>query len=277
MDEEYVQEHILTGGIVARVGRASPTHSWPLRAISLSVVASCPTHHLLVWLLLCLSRSESHGLPRRRRMTKRLESPIRCGQRGVIITCNSAFAGLQQLTYRLGNCALPLMHGHRSDFRSANDHDFFVSRMDAVASEGVRTMLRKTMIVLATVAALTGGLTVDAFAHGGGGGGGGHGGGFGGGGGHGGGFGGGHFGGGFGGGHFGGGHFGGGHFGGGHFGGAEIGRGFAGSHFAGRHGNFGRERGFDRDRGFDHRRFGRGFGFVPSWDYGLYDYGCSYG
>ena len=40
MDEEYVQEHILTGGIVAPVGRASPTHSWPLRAISLSVVAS---------------------------------------------------------------------------------------------------------------------------------------------------------------------------------------------------------------------------------------------
>ena len=78
-------------------------------------------------------------------------------------------------------------------------------------------MLRKTMIVLATVAALTGGLTVDAFAHGGGGGGGGHGGGFGGGGGHGGGSGGGHFGGGF-----GGGHFGVGHFGGGHFGGAEI-------------------------------------------------------
>jgi hypothetical protein len=118
-------------------------------------------------------------------------------------------------------------------------------------------MLRKTMIVLATAAALTGGLTVDAFAHGGGGGGGGHGGGF------------------------GGGHFGGGHFGGGHFGGAEIGRGFgrgfAGSHFVGRQGNFGRERGFDRDRGFDHRRFGRGFGFVPSWDYGLYDYGCSYG
>ena len=64
---------------------------------------------LLVWLLLCLSRSESHGLPRRRRMTKKLESPIRCGQRGVIITCNSAFAGLQQVTYRLVNCALPLM------------------------------------------------------------------------------------------------------------------------------------------------------------------------
>jgi hypothetical protein len=118
-------------------------------------------------------------------------------------------------------------------------------------------MLRKTMIVLATVAALTGGLTVDAFAHGGGGSSGGHGGGFGGGGGHGSGF-------------------GGGHFGGGHFGGAEIGRGFgrgfAGSHFAGRHGNFGRERGFERDRGFDHRRFGRGFGVVPGWGYG-----CSYG
>ena len=123
-------------------------------------------------------------------------------------------------------------------------------------------MLRKTMIVFASVAALTGGLTVDAFAHGGGGGGGGHGGGFGGGGGHGGG-------------HFGGG-FGGGHFGGGHFGGAEIGRGFgrgfAGSHFAGRHGNFGRERGFERERGFDHRRFGRGFGVVPGSGYGLYDW-----
>ena len=115
-------------------------------------------------------------------------------------------------------------------------------------------MLRKTMIVLATAAAITGGMTGGALAHGGGGGGGGgHGGG---GGGHGGGF-------------------GGGHFGGGQFGGAEIGRGFRpgfeGSHFAGRHGSF------DRDRRFDHRRFGRGFGFVPSWDYGLYDYGCSYG
>jgi hypothetical protein len=43
-------------------------------------------------------------------------------------------------------------------------------------------MLRKTMIVLATAAALTGGLTADALARGGGGGGGGgHGGGFGGG------------------------------------------------------------------------------------------------
>jgi hypothetical protein len=82
---------------------------------------------------------------RARRMTKK-ESPIRCGQRGVIITCNSAFAGLQQLTYRpLGSCALPLMHGHRSVFRSANDHNFFVSRMDAVASEGVRTMLRYSL------------------------------------------------------------------------------------------------------------------------------------
>jgi hypothetical protein len=57
-------------------------------------------------------------------------------------------------------------------------------------------MLRKTMIVLATAAALTGGLTADAFARGGGfgGGGGGH---------MGGGFGGGHMGGGFGGGRMG--------------------------------------------------------------------------
>src|SRR5260221_14484588 len=84
-------------------------------------------------------------------------------------------------------------------------------------------MLRKTMIVLATAAALTGGLTADAFArgggsggHGGGGFGGGHGGGFGGG--HAGGFGGGHIGG-FGGGHIGG--FGGGHAGG--FGSAPVG------------------------------------------------------
>ena len=59
-------------------------------------------------------------------------------------------------------------------------------------------MLRKTMIVLATAAALTGGLTADAFARGGGGGG--H---MGGGGGHMGGFGGVHMGGGFAGGRFG--------------------------------------------------------------------------
>ena len=86
-------------------------------------------------------------------------------------------------------------------------------------------MLRKTMIVLLTAAALTGGMTADAFARGGGGGGGG--------GGHGGGFGGGgHMGGGFGGGHMGGG-FGGGHMGGG-FGGAHMGGGFGGGHFAGR-------------------------------------------
>ena len=44
MDEEYVQEHILTAGIVAPVGGASPTHSWPLTAISLGVVASYVTH-----------------------------------------------------------------------------------------------------------------------------------------------------------------------------------------------------------------------------------------
>jgi hypothetical protein len=49
----------------------------------------------------------------------------------------------------------------------ANDREFFVSRMDAVASEkGVPTMLRKTMIVLAKAAALTSGPTVEAFAHG---------------------------------------------------------------------------------------------------------------
>jgi len=75
-------------------------------------------------------------------------------------------------------------------------------------------MLRKTMIVLATAAALTGGLTADAFARGGGGGG--------------------HMGGG--GGHMGG--FGGVHMGGG-FGGAHMGGGVGGPHFAGRRGRFG--------------------------------------
>jgi hypothetical protein len=38
MDEENVQEHILTGGVVAPVGPASPTRS--LKAISLRVIAS---------------------------------------------------------------------------------------------------------------------------------------------------------------------------------------------------------------------------------------------
>ena len=59
----------------------------------------------------------------------------------------------------------------------ANDREFFVSRMDAVVPQGrmdavvpkgVLTMLGKTMIVLAKAAALTSGLTVEAFAHGGG-------------------------------------------------------------------------------------------------------------
>src|SRR4029077_7037769 len=94
----------------------------------------------------------------------------------------------------------------------ADVHDFLVSQMDAIASQGVRAMLRKTMMVLAVAAALPGGLTADAFARGGGGGGG-HG-GFGGGG-----FGGGHMGGGFGGAHMGG-RFGGPHLGGGFGGGA---------------------------------------------------------
>ena len=71
-------------------------------------------------------------------------------------------------------------------------------------------MLRKTMIVLATAVALTGGLTADAFARGGGGG---------------------HMGGGFGGGHMG-----------GRFGG--FGRGSAGQHFVGTRGRFDHDRRF---------------------------------
>jgi hypothetical protein len=121
-------------------------------------------------------------------------------------------------------------------------------------------MLRQTMIILATAAALTGALSADAFARGGGG----HGGG----GGHmGGGFGGGQLGGGFGGGHIGGGHIGGG-FGGARMGG-RFGGGFTGPHFAGTRGALGH---FHHDRRFDHhRRFGGG------WDYGFGNYGCSYG
>ena len=147
-------------------------------------------------------------------------------------------------------------------------------------------MLRKTMIVLATAAALSAGLTADAFARGGGGGGG-HGGGFGGG--HGGGFGGGaHIGGGLGGAHmggFGGAHIGG--FGGPHIGGlgggARLGRSFAaghvggarafapgvaGRHFAQARGHFGHVRHFVRGR-----RFGPGF---YDDDYGWCGYGYPY-
>src|SRR6266853_1697238 len=129
--------------------------------------------------------------------------------------------------------------------------------MTPLASEGACAMLRKTMIVLATAAALTGGLTADALARGGGAGGGGHGGGLGGG--HGGGFGGGaHMGGGFGGAHIGG--FGAGaHIGGlGHFRGtgAAFARGAAGHHFVEARGHFGHEGHF------------RGRRFVP----GFYDY-----
>jgi hypothetical protein len=44
MDEEYVQEHILTGGIVAPVEGGLADSSWPLTAISLGIVASYATH-----------------------------------------------------------------------------------------------------------------------------------------------------------------------------------------------------------------------------------------
>ena len=95
-------------------------------------------------------------------------------------------------------------------------------------------MLRKTMIVLLTAAALTGALTADAFARGGGGGG--HGGGFGA-----------HMGGGFGGGHFAG-------------RGLALGRGLA-AHAEVR-GHFGR----------DHFHRGRRFGFGGGYDDWCYEY-----
>jgi len=121
-------------------------------------------------------------------------------------------------------------------------------------------MLRQTMIVLATATALTAGLTVHAFARGGGG--------------HGGGFGGGaHIGGGFGGARMGGVGVGprvGGGFGRSHLGGAgaAFARGVVGQHFAQARGAFRHERNFDR-----RRRVVPGFGF----GFDDYDYGCGYG
>ena len=120
-------------------------------------------------------------------------------------------------------------------------------------------MLRKTMIVLATAAALTGGLTADAFARGGGGGGG-----------HGGGFGGGA--------HMGGGHMGGG-FGGAHMGGfgggARMGGGFGGGHFAGRGPALGRGLAGQHAEvrgGRDHFHRGRRFGFGGGYNDWCYEY-----
>ena len=102
-------------------------------------------------------------------------------------------------------------------------------------------MLRKTMIVLLTAAALTGALTADAFARGGGGGG--HGGGFG-----------------------GGGHMGGGFRDGGRMGGGPVGRGLALGRGLAAHaevrGHFGR----------DHFHRGRRFGFGGGYDDWCYEY-----
>jgi hypothetical protein len=89
-----------------------------------------------------------------------------------------------------------------------------------------KTSLRKTMIVLATAAALTGGLTADAFARGGGGGGG-HGG------------------------------FGGGaQMGGGFGGGAHMGGGSGLGHFGGPAGAFGRGRRFAPGLGYGFNHYG---------------------
>ena len=109
-------------------------------------------------------------------------------------------------------------------------------------------MLRKIMIVLLTAAALTAGLTADAFARGGGGGGGGHGGGFG----------------------------GGGHMGGGFGGGARMGGGFGGGHFAGRGMALGRGLAAHAEvrghLGRDHFHRGRRFGFGGGYDDWCYEY-----
>jgi hypothetical protein len=121
--------------------------------------------------------------------------------------------------------------------------------MDALASGRSISMLRKTMIVLATAAALTAGLSADAFARGGGGGGG-------------------HMGGGFGGGHIGGG-LGGVHMGGG-FAGARMGGGFARAPIGGGIGGA-------RVGGGVHPHFaGRDRFGVGAGELGLYDNSCNY-
>ena len=140
-------------------------------------------------------------------------------------------------------------------------------------------MLRKIMIVLITGAALCGATTAEAF-HGGGGGGGGHvGGGLGSGGlggahlGGGGGLGGAHLGGGLGSTHLGG-------FGGSRLGGQALGRAFVGPNFAPVRSLFDHDGHFGHDRVGRHfdpdRRFVRGYGYWPGWDYGYYDSSCSY-
>ena len=64
MDEEYVQEHISTDGIVAPVGRRLADSFMAAYSHFARRSRVIPDPSLLVWLLLCLSRSESHGLPR---------------------------------------------------------------------------------------------------------------------------------------------------------------------------------------------------------------------
>jgi hypothetical protein len=78
--------------------------------------------------------------------------------------CNSRLRDLQRKTSHY------VLLGHRPDRMAVSYYIY-------VASKGADPMLRKTMIALATAAALTGGLTADAFARGAGGGAG-HGGGF---------------------------------------------------------------------------------------------------
>ena len=61
MDEEYVQEHISTDGIVAPVGRRLGDSFMAAYSHFARRSRVIPDPSLLVWLLLCLSRSESHG------------------------------------------------------------------------------------------------------------------------------------------------------------------------------------------------------------------------
>jgi hypothetical protein len=58
-----------------------------------------------------------------RRMTKKLESPIPWWSAQSHYTCNSVFAGLQQLAYRIGNSAFTSRARSSIGFSQGNGHD----------------------------------------------------------------------------------------------------------------------------------------------------------
>jgi hypothetical protein len=133
-----------------------------------------------------------------------------------------------------------LHHQTKKESHIMNTKIITQGRAKIVGSE-FKTSLRRTMVVLAMAAVLTGGLTADAFARGGGGGGG-HGGGFG----------------------------GGAHMGGGFGGGAHMSGGFGGARFGGT------RMGSGFGRGFHGNHRDGGYGYAYGYDWGCPPYGSSW-